>query len=215
MGGDSIRVVHPLFREEGDGSIPISPLQLEISWMPLDVAVTLNSDWHSRLPAITNPQNCRAMGALFGGRYFAVALWGPPVAREYNGRGYLELRRMAIASDAPKNTGSRMLRIMRLIIYRERPDISRLISYQDTAVHTGTIYKGAGWTIGGMKKNVGTGWNTRKRSAMQTTADKVRWELSIRPESVACAGSQKSDECTSSMNSPTLDLFAVTASTNG
>jgi hypothetical protein len=28
------------------------------------------------------------------------------------------------------------------------PSVDRLISYQDTAVHEGTIYKAAGWVIG-------------------------------------------------------------------
>lgn len=155
--GDSIRVVHPLFREEGDGSIPISPLQLQISKMPLDVAVNLNGEWHSRLPSISNPQNCTAYGATFGGKYYAVALWGPPVARGFNGQGYWELRRMAIASDAPKNTGTRMLRIMRLLIERERPDICKLISYQDTDVHVGTIYKGRDGYRAGSKRTSGPG----------------------------------------------------------
>jgi hypothetical protein len=104
---------------------------------------------------------------------------GNPVAREYNGRGYLELRRMAIHDDAPKNTASRMLRVMRLLIKKERPDTMRLVSYQDTEVHKGTIYKASGWYVGGMKKNIGTGWQTRNRPAMQSAADKIRWELDL------------------------------------
>ena len=182
--GDGIRVVHPLFQVEGGGSIPTSPLQLEISKMPLDVAVTLNFEWHSRLPTISNPQACTAFGAMHSNRYYAIALWGPPVAREFNGRGIYELRRMAIAPDAPKNTGSRMLRIMRLLIERERADIRRLISYQDTEVHSGTIYKAAGWTIGRFKpiSSGDKGWNSRDRNVMQSRANKIRWDLQIRPE---------------------------------
>lgn len=208
MSGDGIRVVHPLFQGEGGGANPTSPLQFRIGKMPLRVAVLLNNAWHSRLPEITNPHNCEAYGAEFDGRYFAVALWGPPVAREYNGRGYWELRRMAIAPDAPKNTGTRMLRVMRILIERDRSDVCKLISYQDTEAHNGTIYKGAGWMVGGMKKNVGTGWNSRKRNAMQTTADKVRWEYEIRPDAPSAA-SRRNDVSTSTK---TLDVFAATAS---
>ena len=49
----------------------------------------------------------------------------------------------AIASDAPKYTATRMLSIMVKRIKKEFPDIVRLISYQDTEVHKGTIYKAA------------------------------------------------------------------------
>jgi hypothetical protein len=177
--GDSIRVVHPLFPEEGGGSIPTSPLQLEIGQMPVKAACLLNNQWHSRLPELTNWQACFAYGAICGGLYYAVAIWGQPVAREYNGRGYLELRRMAVHDEAPQNTASRMLRVMRVLIKRAFPNTVRLISYQDTAVHKGTIYKAAGWRVGGMKKNIGTGWLTRNRPQMQSAADKVRWEYDL------------------------------------
>ena len=68
---------------------------------------------------------------------------------------------------------------MRHIIKNKNPDLNRLISYQDTDVHSGTIYKASGWKIGGTKKNIGTGWNTRKRNIMQTTAEKIRWEYDL------------------------------------
>ena len=177
--GDSIRVVHPLFQGEGDGAIPISPLQLEIQEMPMKIALGLNDFWHSRLPQLTNWQGCEAFGAFYKNLYYAVAIWGRPVARAYNGKGYWELRRMAIADDSPKNTASRMIRIMKLMIRKKRPEIVRLISYQDTGVHKGTIYRASGWNIGGRKKNIGTGWNTRKRNMMQTTSDKIRWEYDL------------------------------------
>jgi hypothetical protein len=147
--------------------------------MPLKQAVELNNMWHSRLPILSNWQTCKAIGAFYKNKFYAVALWGHPVARAYNGKGIYELRRMAISQDAPKNTGSRMLRIMRILIKKEMPEINKLISYQDTEVHKGTIYKSAGWVIGGMKKNIGTGWNTRKRNIMQATGDKIRWEYDL------------------------------------
>lgn len=177
--GESIRVVHPLFQEEGGGSIPTSPLQLEVGKLPIKIARQLNALWHSRLPELTNWQACESYGAMFQGTWFAIAIWGSPVAREYNGRGYWELRRMAIHNDAPQNTASRMLRIMRLMIRKARPEIVKLISYQDTEVHKGTIYKAAGWNPVGLKRNIGTGWQTRNRPTMQSAADKIRWELDL------------------------------------
>lgn len=176
--GESIRVMHPLFHEGDGGSTPTSPLQLLFGRIDARLARDLVGAWHSRLPEITNWQVCsHCFGAEHGGLWYASAMWGPPIAREYNGRGFAELRRFAIAPDAPKNTASRMLAWMVREIRKD--GFSRAISYQDTEAHAGTIYKASGWVIGGEKKNIGTGWNTRPRNVMQTTSNKVRWELDL------------------------------------
>jgi hypothetical protein len=104
-----------------------------------------------------------------------------------NGLNYWELRRMAIAPQAPKNTASRLLRIMTLMIRREKPQIVKLISYQDTAVHRGTIYKASGWEIGQYRKGGHRSgeWETRRGRIEQTliensvNSDKIRWEKDI------------------------------------
>jgi hypothetical protein len=97
-----------------------------------------------------------------------------------NWRGWLELRRLAIAPDAPKNTATRMMGFMARDIRKRHPEINRLISYQDTEVHKGTIYKAAGWSEGNRSTVSGKGWCTPGHSTfMQTTADKIRWEKAI------------------------------------
>jgi hypothetical protein len=179
---DDVRIACPLFQGESGGVTPTSALQIKFGGIGAKKAVALNELWHSRMPLLTNWQMCFAYAGECDGLFYVAALWGPPVAREFNGRGYLELRRMAIAPDAPKNTASRMLGWMCREIKRNRPDICKLVSYQDTAVHQGTIYRASGWRIGGTKRNIGTGWNTRLRNTMQSTSDKVRWELDIRPQ---------------------------------
>ena len=176
--GDGIRVVHPLFQVEGGGSIPTSPLQLHIGWISVELAVLLNELWHSRLPKINYPPGtCKAFGAEFDGVFYAAAVWSYPVARNLLNTGRYELRRFAIAPDAPRNTASRMLRLMRILIEREIPEIKILISYQDTEVHTGSIYRAAGWQPQPSRKVPQDGWGTRRRAPTQTNADKVRWEL--------------------------------------
>lgn len=182
LSGDSIRVVHPLFHEEGGGSIPTSPLHLTFGWMDMDVAVPLNELWHSRLPAFTSPpEKCKVIGAECDGIYYATAIWSPPVARKLNWTGRYELRRFAIAADAPRYTASRMLRVMRLLIARRMPDVLILMSYQDKDSHMGTIYRAAGW-VPVVENAVPTnGWHTRTgRAATQTNANKVRWEYRMR-----------------------------------
>lgn len=179
LSADSIRVVHPLFQEEGDGSRPISALQLQVVRISAERAMYFNRDWHSRLPELSNYEHCFAFGATYGNRYYAVALWSHPVARMLNGKGILELRRFAISPEAPRNCASRMLRIMTSLIRADFPDTERLISYQDTAVHNGTIYKAAGWNAG--IRSEGGEWSrpSRNRARVQAPTPKIRWELQI------------------------------------
>jgi len=164
----------------------MSPLQLDIGIIGTDIAVQLNSLWHSRLPVITNPKcgDTISFGAIYKNIYFACAIWTRPIARFFNGLGYLELRRMAIANDAPKNTASRMIKIMTILIKKNLPHINKLISYQDTAVHNGTIYRASNWMPFTANKN--SSWDrpniNRRRTINQATGIKTRWEKQIRPE---------------------------------
>ena len=185
--GDSIRVVQPLFPVEGEGSIPISPLQLQIEIIDVPLSTQLNRLWHSRVPIISpsNIYRCThrvCFGASYKNIWYAVAIWSSPVARLLNGKNILELRRLAISPEAPKNTASRMISVMTKIIKKEIPEVWKLISYQDTEVHSGTIYKASGWVVAGKPWHQGTGWTNRLRNEMQTTAEKIRWEKQIRPE---------------------------------
>jgi hypothetical protein len=97
--------------------------------------------WHSRLPECQDGPWMYAFLARKVDHVYAVALWSSPSARCLP-QHYVELRRMACAPDAPKNTASRFLAWM----LRQIPASHwKAISYQDTEVHTGTIYKAAGW----------------------------------------------------------------------
>jgi hypothetical protein len=112
---------------------------------------------------------------------YASAIWSSPIARRFkNASTTLELRRLAISDDAPKNTASRMLGWMRRYILKHFPHINLLISYQDTECHQGTIYKASGW--GNVNKSRGHAWTckTRKRNKDQSMSDKIRWELCLR-----------------------------------
>jgi hypothetical protein len=179
---EGVRVAYPLFQVGGGGSTPTSALQLTLDTMDFRDAKKLNALWHSRLPefgtgCIEN-QPFLCFGAEFDGRWWAVAIWSNPVARLLPQRRWLELRRLAIAPDAPRNTASRMLGIMARIIREQRPEVCRLISYQDTDVHTGAIYRAAGWRKAYPRQKSNTKWNMpgRRRPASQSDAPKQRWE---------------------------------------
>lgn len=187
--GDSSMVEQLAFQLVEGGSIPTSPLHFNIKSINVQAACDLNAQWHSRLPKVVAGNIYRnkyraCYAAEYEGNYWAVAIWSSPVAgnRFKNGNNILELRRLAIAPDAPFNTATRMLKVMRLDIKKRFPEITRLISYQDTEVHQGTIYKAAGWISTAMSRGLSWSANGRERNADQTTAPKVRWEFQLRDE---------------------------------
>jgi hypothetical protein len=142
--------------------------------------------WHSRLPKVdksnmTRTRHLWCVGAEHGGKWYAVAIWTNPISPTYAHKPFLELRRMAISDDAPKNTASRMLGIMARMIRKRYPAVTNLISYQDTDVHTGTIYAAAGWRPEGFRKGGEDIWttNNRRRAKQQAAGDKIRWERKI------------------------------------
>jgi hypothetical protein len=68
---------------------------------------------------------------------------------------------------------------MRQHIAKALPEVSLLISYQDTEVHHGTIYKADNWKLAATSK--GLSWSvTRDRNPDQTTAAKIRWEYVLK-----------------------------------
>jgi hypothetical protein len=155
----------------------------------VQAACDLNARWHSRLPKVVAGNIYRnrhyvCYAAEYEGNYWAVAIWSSPVAanRFKNGNNILELRRLAISQDAPFNTATRMLKVMRLDIVKRFPNVTRLISYQDTEVHQGTIYKAAGWQSTAVSEGISWSATGRKRNVDQTTAKKVRWDFLLRQE---------------------------------
>ena len=175
----------PLFRDKEPGK-PTSPLQFEVLKCKPQFACELNSLWHSRFPIIgwsnvVRNKDYICFVAVYDNFIYAVAIWSSPIAanRMKDGSVALELRRLAISPDAPKNTASRMLSIMRKKIKKQMPHIRLLISYQDKDVHCGTIYKASGWSVANVSKS-GINWNkSRNRNIAQSTAAKARWEISV------------------------------------
>lgn len=124
-----------------------------------------------------------AYRAAFDGITYAVGLWNTPSARTLPD-GLLELRRMAVSDDAPHCTASRFLNEMAKRISVEFPRVHKLISYQDLAVHTGTIYRAAGWECEYVSKP-----RVRDRSGQRAgTRRMYRWNLNgLEPDAAAKA----------------------------
>ena len=191
IGVDSTRVVCPLFHTGEGGSMPTSTLHardLVFELCPVKQATQLNREWHSRLPKIHDIFWHYAFRASYNDVIFAVALWSQPTTRCLP-QHWLELRRLACAPDAPRYTASRFLGWMVRYFQRVAPDRERCISYQDTAVHQGTIYKASGWKPAftgkamarsdrsySMKKTENTLYRKRINGAEVDESSKVRWE---------------------------------------
>jgi hypothetical protein len=180
---DSVRVAYPLFQTEGDGSTPVSTLQVsDLSFEPCSrrFAATLNRAWHSRLPKVCDGMFSYAFHACNANVSYAVALWSNPVARLLP-QHWLELRRLACSPEMPKNGASAFLGWMVRYLRKHHRQHERLISYQDTEVHKGTIYKASGW-IEANRTRKGNTWKNNVRDRQNINGDeamasiKVRWE---------------------------------------
>ncbi|CAB4168985.1 hypothetical protein UFOVP1413_10 [uncultured Caudovirales phage] len=142
---------------------------------------------HSRLPYTQKGPWKIAYGVFNFDALVGVALWHNCSARGLP-QNWLELRRMAISADAPPNTSSRMLSAMRNDIRRAYGFATVLVSYQDVAVHHGTIYKASGWTPVAVSRPrhrdrapLRTGTSRKYRSDVNGVAPaasaKIRWQI--------------------------------------
>jgi len=183
---EEMEMIDSLFEIKEHLNPPITPKDFQFVVIRAQTACKLNAQWHSRLPMIDWSNVVRnthyvCYAAKFQGEYFAAAIWSSPVAqnRFTNGKQILELRRMAISQACPKNTATRMLAWMRKDIQKRFSDIALLISYQDTEVHLGTIYKADNWLA--VADSPGLAWTTenRERNKEQSLSVKTRWEYKL------------------------------------
>ena len=175
--GDTVRVVAPLFDDGHARTPPASPKALTLSVLPMERARLLNELWHSRLP-LFGGQTRVCYGLEADGLWYSVALWSAPVARLLPQQEWLELRRLSIAPDAPKYTATRMLSLMAKAIRLRFPVVTTLVSYQDTEVHTGTIYKAANWKQEQSSEFRSRPWDNVNRHRAEGPASlihKARW----------------------------------------
>lgn len=102
---------------------------------------------HHRL--LPNPPGVWRLGFVltYQGQVFGVAVWNHPSSTHEDQTATLELLRMALLPDLPRNTASWMLAQMRKYIRTSHPHIKRLISYQDADLHYGTMYRADNWTV--------------------------------------------------------------------
>lgn len=179
------RRLDPLFHPEMFA--PPKASMLELQQVDPIVAVRFVRAWHSRLATCQSGPWMLAYVMHYEQCVFGAALWHNPSARTLP-QDWLELRRMVVADDAPPHAASWMLGKMRKVIRTGYPHIVKLISYQDEEVHTGTIYRAAGWDPAWRTKprqrdrtphRVGThrAYRSDVNGAAAARAGKTRWEI--------------------------------------
>ena len=177
---------HQEIQTEGSGSTPTTSHQLQLLEIKAMTASMLNEQWHSVLPKIhwsniTRNTHYVCYGIFDRDECIGVAIWSSPVAQNRfpDGKQMLELRRLALSNKCPPNTASRTISIMIRLIHKKFPEITRLISYQDTAIHKGTIYTASNWKKTAETKFISWTTATRKRNQDQSKATKIRWEYKM------------------------------------
>lgn len=178
----------PLFHSGDGGSIPTSTLDLSMTEISMRTAAELNRKWHSLLPR-TDLGNllCGNMSVAYGMSYrdawYAVAIYSQPIIRSLCDGATIELRRLAICDDAPKNTATRFMALARRAIRKKWHHMRKIVSYQAVDVHAGTIYKAGGWTMVGdvcdARPQRAPGSPQRATGPLQTQSRKVRWEINV------------------------------------
>lgn len=178
--------IHPLFPGTSTEQGPESATQLRLYEVDMWTAAELNRRWHSMLPR-TDIGNLLcgttsvAYAAEFQDRYYAVAIWSQPIVASLCDGHTIELRRLAICREAPQNTASRLLAVMRRLVRKKYPSMVRAISYLAVDVHSGTIYKASGWTVVGevvgARPQRMSGQGQRATAPLQTKSRKQRWEM--------------------------------------
>ena len=172
-----------------DRGLKARDLQLERCAKPH--AVKLCRQWHSRLPNTQRGPWQFAFKAHYMGVTYSVALWNNPSARTLPGH-WLELRRLANSPDSPYNTSSRFLAWMVRYFEEHCPEREKCISYQDTSVHEGTIYKAANWEVEHISRarerdrsSLRKGTNRKYRKDVNgkdpATSEKKRWAIELNP----------------------------------
>jgi len=102
------------------------------------------------------------LGAFIGARLVGVAQFGPPMDRsklvglvcDTPWNGMMELNRLALIDDTPRNTESRFLSVCFRMIRQNAPHIQWVVSFADaTQCGDGTIYRASGFVLTAIKVN--------------------------------------------------------------
>jgi len=116
------------------------------------------------------------IAVYYDGRCVGGMLFGRPIARNIDQWTTLELTRMYLLDECPRNSESRCLGQAAKMIRQMFPEVKQLIAYSDPSYgHQGTIYKAAGWVFDGM--TTGGAWIRSDGAPRRNkaTSPKLKW----------------------------------------
>jgi hypothetical protein len=114
---------------------------------------------------------------LEGGQRIGAMILGRPGPRGLDPDRILELTRAYLVDEAPRNSESHALALMRKHVRTWLPGIRLLLAYSDPSVgHTGGIYEADGWApFGKTGHKSGYGWRSRPNRSDDPVSPKLRW----------------------------------------
>lgn len=143
--GDIVIEANPEPRGSGS-AILTSSLQLKLMQIETCVAIDFNKKWHSKMPNIEEGEYL-CYGAFFNSECYAVFICS-------QNKTTLHIDRMAISNLAPKNTASRLLKVLCLVIPKTITQLTT-VSYENVVKSVGlvktqisypsVIYKAVNW----------------------------------------------------------------------
>ena len=153
-------------------------MRLQLEPINLKEANDFVENYHRHSKRTSNDGGKFALSAIIGDLgIVAVAIVGRPVSRLLQDGYTLEVLRLCVRPEAPRNTCSwlytRCWRVSQALGYR------KLITYT-LATESGASLRGAGWKVVGQTKGNNNGWQNRPNRAFQVIygQDKFRWEIS-------------------------------------
>jgi hypothetical protein len=152
-------------------------VSLSVVPMSLREANDFVENFHRHSKRTTRDGGKFAIGAAVDHRLVGVAIVGRPVARLMNDSWTVEVLRLCVLPDAPKNTCSFLYgRCWRIW---QQMGGKRMLTYT-LRTESGASLKGAGWRLAGGSK--GQGWDRPNRSREWRSIygqDKFRWEVEV------------------------------------
>ena len=149
MSGDSVAAAYPLFPEEGDGSIPISPLQIRPISHKLAKAFVEHWHYSKKIPTGKNIEF-----GLYDDALYAVIVYGvgvnPYQAQSLKVKSVIEIKRMCRREPKLSYPLSRFIRLTQRMVHRIYPHDAVVAFADQEQGHAGTVYKAAGFQYCGL-----------------------------------------------------------------
>jgi len=160
---DSIKVTRSLFQVGKGGAVPTSAHDLQLQVITRNLACECYRKWHYLGDTLF--LSSHDIGVFYNGELLGCISFGEPNATDLKGywnrhtqKGWLEIKRLALSPDCPKNSESRVIAIS-IRLLKKMLTLKGIVTYADSGVgHVGTIYKASGFKYLGLTAQKSDFW---------------------------------------------------------